>query len=867
MIEYAKKEWNKEEIESLLNPFVRRWFSKFRDLTPPQKFAVKLIHERKNTLISSPTGSGKTVSAFLSIINELFNLADSGELEDTIYCLYVSPLKALNNDIYVNLTRPLTEINEYCVDLPDVRVGVRTGDTTQNERVKQARKPPHILVTTPESFALILNSPKFAESLKNLKWLVVDEIHALCSNKRGVHLSLSVERLKDMIGKDFTRIGLSATISPLEEVAKYLVGENGECTIVDTKFIKEMDVNLSSPVKDLIHTPVAKVNSRFYDKLDELISSSKTSLLFTNTRSGTERILFTLQERFKKKYLNQLGAHHSSLSKEQRFEVENKLKNGELKCVCSSTSLELGIDIGYIDKVIQVASPKSISRLLQRIGRAGHQLHETSIGKIIVSDRDDLVECAVMIKEAYKGRIDDVYIPKMCLDVLAQHILGMALNKKWKVSNAFKVVKQSYCYSALNMNDFLSVIRYLAGKSYELDEEHIYGKIWYDPVEEMFGKRKGSRLVYYLNIGTIPDSTSVRVYVNEDNGDKQLIGSLDEEFVEKLEEGDRFVIGGKTYSFVSAKGMIVTVEKAWDKEPTIPSWVSEMLPLSFDLSIEIGKFREKMFRLLQKGENEETVKQAIQKECKTDSNAAEAIFSYFKEQYNFLKHLNCKIMPSHENILIENYWNDNKQNIIFHTLYGRRVNDVLSRVYAHVLSKSIKRNISLTISDNGFMLSLPEKTSVSIEELIDTVKSTDLELLAKECVEKTEIMKRRFRHVASRGLMILKNYRGNRISVNKQQISAGTLLKICLDIKDFPLIKETFREILYDAMDLESAKFILNSIETKRKKIEICRKSTLPSPFAHNLVLRWQSDILNAEGKRELLERLHSRIIKAIENK
>ncbi len=867
MIEYAAKQYDKKDIEAILNPFVKQWFSKFRELTPPQKYAIKLIHENKNTLISSPTGSGKTVSAFLSIINELFQLSEKGELEDNVYCLYISPLKALNNDIYVNLQEPLNEIRSYSKNLPEVRVAVRTGDTTQSERSKQARKAPHILVTTPESLAILLNSPKFISNLANLQWLIIDEIHALCSNKRGVHLSLSIERLRAITNSNFTRIGLSATIHPLDEVAKYLVGKNGNCFVVNTRFIRDIDIKLSTPVSDLIYTPTVKVTNRFYNRLNTIIGEGKTSLIFTNTRSGTERILFNLQKEFRNNYLNNIGAHHSSLSKEQRLDVENKLKKGELKAVCSSTSLELGIDIGYIDQVIQVASPKSISRLLQRIGRAGHKMHETSIGKILVNDRDDLIECGVMIEEAYKGKIDGTAIPRNCLDVLSQHIMGMSLTKKWSVDDALKIIKKSYCYSELEKEDFISVLRYLSGKNYELDGQGMYSRIWFDQIEEMFGRKgRNARLIYFLNLGTIPDSASVKVYANNEDSSKELIGSLDEDFVEKLRGGDRFVIGGKTYEFEKARGMAMTVNKAWDKEPTIPSWASEMLPLSFDLAIEIGKFRNKIFTALRNGEDKETIMEMIKRSFRADDNATGAIVTYIEEQYRFMKYLMVENHPSHKTILVENYFENEQQNIIIHSMYGRRVNDVLSRSYAYSLGRKLKKNIGITINDNGFILTLPKGTTVEITDVIACVTSNNIEALIRESLEKTEILKRRFRHVAARGLMILRNYNGNRISVGKQQISAGTLFEISKEIPDFPLIKEVYREILEDAMDIKSARAILQAYENGNVKFEIARRSNIPSPFAYNLVLKERSDVITTEGKRELLERMHKEMLRKIKD-
>ena len=396
MITRLENPCKKEEIEKVLHPFVREWFfKKFSEFSQPQLFGVMEVHNGNNVLISAPTGATKTLTAFLAILNELITLDLEGLLEDKIYCVYNSPLKALSSDIQVNLKTPLKEIDEIAKKHGKkltIRVGLRTGDTTPSERAKMMRKPPHILITTPESFAILLTTIKFREYMRDVKYCIIDEIHALADNKRGVHLSLSIERLRDLTKKDFTRIGLSATISPLEEIAKFLVGTNRDCNIVDVQFIKKMDLKVLSPVEDMINTTFTEQNAAMYNLLDELIQAHKTTLIFTNTRAATERVVDHLKERFPKKYTENIGAHHGSLSKETRLKLEERLRKGELKVVVCSTSLELGLDIGFIDLVICLGSPKGVARFLQRSGRSGHQLHSTVKARVLVLDRDDLVE-------------------------------------------------------------------------------------------------------------------------------------------------------------------------------------------------------------------------------------------------------------------------------------------------------------------------------------------------------------------------------------------------------------------------------------------------------------------------------------------
>src|SRR3989344_605225 len=533
MIEFIEDPRKKEDVEKILHPFVREWFfSKFKEFSLPQLYGVMEVHEGNNVLISAPTGATKTLTAFLSILNELVTLDLAGVLEEKIYAVYISPLKALSNDISVNLVKPLEDINEIAKKNGKelkIRVGLRTGDTTPSERAKMMRKVPHIFISTPESFAISLTTTKFREHLRNVRYCIIDEIHALADNKRGVHLNLSVERLFDLTKEEFCRIGLSATVSPLEEIANYLVGVDRNCKIVDVQFIKKMDLKVLSPVEDMINSTYEEQHDEMYDLIDKLIQDHKTTLIFTNTRAATERVVHHLKEKFPKKYTENIGAHHGSLSKESRLSLENRLRDGQLKCIVSSTSLELGLDIGYIDLVICLGSPKSVVRLLQRSGRSGHSLHDTVKARIIVLDRDDLIECSVMVKNALERRIDRIHIPRNCLDVLAQQIYGIAINNKIHIDDLFNLINGSYCYKDLDKKDFNDVISYLTGEYTKLEDRYVYAKIWYDKETGMIGKRsKMARVIYMTNIGTIPDETFVTVKVGD-----QVIGHIDESFLER----------------------------------------------------------------------------------------------------------------------------------------------------------------------------------------------------------------------------------------------------------------------------------------------------------------------------------------------
>lgn len=872
MLTYAVREYTKEDVLKLLHPLVAEWFnSKYEDLTPPQKLGVVPIYEGKNVLISSPTGTGKTLTAFLVVLSELIRMGLEGRLDDSIYAIYISPLRALNNDIYRNLEEPLSEIREMAakkgVKLPEIRHAVRTGDSTQNERQRMLRKPPHILITTPETLAIVLAAPKFREKMRSVKWVIVDEIHSLAENKRGVHLTLSLERLQELVGRPFARIGLSATINPLEEVAQFLVGFNDDgtardCVIVDARYVKRKDIKVLSPASDLLHTPAQELQSKMYELVYGLVMKHRTSLIFTNTRSGTERVVFHLKMLGREKGgldESQVMAHHSSLSRAVRHEVEGKLKAGQLKAVVSSTSLELGIDIGYIDVVIQVGSPKSVTRCLQRIGRSGHRLHDTIRGRMVCVDRDDLVEVAVMVKEAYRNHLDRIHIPRNALDVLAQHLVGMSIERKWRVEEAYRLVKRSYCYRDLPLEDLIRVLKYLSGHYGALETHKVYGKVWFDEQEGVFGRRgKYARVIYTLNVGTIPDEVDVKVYTV----DSKYVGNIEEEFLERLVPGDRFILGGKVYEFVEAKGSKAFVKPAFDMKPTVPSWFSEMLPLSYDLALRIGEFRGKMFKWLEQGKRKEEIIKYLVKHCRANREAAEAIYQYFVEMMSFLKALAVREYPSDKCILVERYVDEKgRTHHIFHTLYGRRVNDALSRALAYLASTKAGVNVGIAVHDNGFALVYPAgvKPPVSITDL----KSSELEELLKKAVSNTELMKRRFRHVATRALMIFRNYKGHEISVERQQMNAQTLLKVVKELgEDFPVLKETYREILEDYMDVEHAKDVLRGIEEGRIKVVELPELDVPSPFAYNIVLEGLSDIVLMEDRRLLMLRFKERMVK-----
>ncbi len=869
-VKYSKTIWPDEYVASLLHPVVRKWiFDTFGTLTEIQRRAVPLIHQGKNVLMISPTGSGKTLAAFLSAINELFWMASRGELEDGIYVLYVSPLRALSNDIRRNLSQPIEGMRKIAEDLglevQEIRYFVRTGDTTQNERAKMLKKPPHILITTPETLAIVLSSRKFRYHLKKIKYVIVDEIHELCSSKRGTHLSISLERLREFLGRDYTRIGLSATQAPVEEIAKFLVGgeyvkgewKEREVYIVKSFMSKDIDLEVIAP-GDLISEGSEAVNRRMYEILKKLVEKHRTTLIFTNTRSGAESVAYKLKELG----IESLGTHHSSLSREVRLDIEENLKQGKLKAVVTSTSLELGIDIGYIDLVCQIGSPKSVAKGLQRIGRSGHALHASPKGKFIAINRGDIMECAVISKCAKRGKIDRVQIPKLCLDVLAQHLVGMSLEKRWRIEEAYAAIKRAYPYKDLTFEEFMDVLRYLGGKYPGLEDLGVYRKLWLDLERGEFGRKKGSTVIYNLNVGTIPDETNYKVILE---GTRRVIGFLSEDFVSRLIPGDIFVLAGSTYEFVRCKGTRVYVRNAAGRKPTIPSWIGEMLPRSYDLSIEVGIFRRELERrvgevIIGKRKRSEVISW-LRNEYYLNERGAKILFDWAKEQLSYLGFL-----PRHEIPLVEHFLDENgRSHLIFHFPYGRRVNDALSRAYATILSDKFKTNVKITISDDGFVLSFPRAIPESYKEVVKSLRPEEIEELLKRSIRRTELFKQRFRHCAVRSFMVLRNYKGHEISASNQYLKSTNLLRY-LESEDFPVLRETYREILYQYMDLEHAIEVLSKISSGEWKLRFYGPTEAPCPFSHEILVIGMEDIVMMEDRAEMLREFRRRVLSKILN-
>ncbi|RLM57326.1 ATP-dependent helicase [Halobellus sp. Atlit-31R] len=879
------------DVLDRLEPAVREWwvdqFGRYVDqnggfFTPPQREAIPLVDEGTNALVCAPTGSGKTLASFTAILNDLFRRGREREdgLDNAVYCLYISPLKSLANDIHRNLTVPLEGIRERMSDRGtdvDVRHAIRHGDTDSAERQRMLHETPHILNTTPETLAILLNAPKFREKLRSVEYVIVDEIHSLAENKRGTHLSVSLERLEELVDTSPTRIGCSATVEPLSTMAEFLVGrddagEPREYEIVDTRFVRDFDLRLECPTDDLIHTPRSEVQSGFYDRLDELIRAHRNTLVFTNTRSGAERVLENLRGRFDGYDEANSGCHHGSLAKERRRAVEEGLKDGSLDVVTTSTSLELGIDMPHLDLVVQVGSPKSAASLLQRVGRAGHSLGQTVEGRVMALDRDELVECAVMLQKAENGFVDRVFVPEKAQDVAAQHVYGMAINAVRRERDVLRTLRRAYPYRDFSADDWEQLLRYLTADYDGLEEKNVYAKVWrdtndpptgdhhhedFDVGEHLIGKRgRMARVIYMTNIGTIPDSFTCEVRTRQ--GD-EWVGTLDENYLDTLEKGDVFVLGGQRFAYRYRRGSKVYVDPT-NARPTVPSWFSERLPLSYDLGREIATFQSELLDRLESG-GRPAVREWL-REFPVDENAVRAIARLFDEQRRYA---GPESIATDARVIVEEELDREtyKRHFYVHSTYGRRFNDGLSRLVAAQCAQRSNANVQIAVADNGFSLSMPLNRKVDVGAILRDIDPDSVRSALRAALDGTDLLKRYFRIDATRALMILKRYKGYEKSAAEQQVSAEMLLSFAEDLDDFAVMDETYREIVEDKLNVAAIEEVLAAVQ--RGEVDVVSTQVdSPTPRAFGLATLLASDVVLADDESAVLQEFHARVLDEI---
>ena len=881
------------DVLDRLEPAVREWwadeFGRYVGqnggfFTPPQREAIPLVDEGTNALVCAPTGSGKTLSSFTAILDDLFGRARESDdgLDNAVYCLYVSPLKSLANDIHRNLAVPLEGIEDRLDDRGEnveVRHAIRHGDTDKAERQRMLEETPHILNTTPETLAILLNAPKFREKLRSVEYVIVDEIHSLAENKRGTHLSVSLERLENLADTSPTRIGCSATVEPLETMAEFLVGraDDGsvrEYEIVDTRFVRDFDLELECPTDDLIDTPRSVVQSGFYDRLHELIGTHDNTLVFTNTRSGAERVLENLRGRFDAYGDDNTGCHHGSLSKERRTEVEEGLKNGSLDVVTTSTSLELGIDMPHLDLVVQVGSPKSVAALLQRVGRAGHSLGQVVEGRVIALDRDELVECAVMLEKAESGFVDRVFVPETPQDVAVQHVYGMAITAVRREGEILRTLRRAYPYRNYGDDEWERLMKYLTADYDGLEEKNVYPKIWrdendppdgdhhhpeFDVGAPLIGKRgRMARVIYMTNIGTIPDSFTCDVRIR---GSDEWVGQLDENYLDTLEKGDVFVLGGDRFEYRYRRGSKVYVDRT-AAQPTVPSWFSERLPLSYDLGREIAAFQRELTDRLASG-GPPAVREWL-RGFPVDENSVRAITRLFDEQRRYA---GAESVATDDRFVVEEVLDRDqyRRQFYVHSTYGRRFNDGLSRLVAARCARRSNANVQVAVADNGFSLSMPLNRKVDVGAVLRDLDPERVRTELRDSLDGTDLLQRYFRINATRALMILKRYKGYEKSAAEQQVSAEMLLSFAEGLDEFAVIDETYREIIEDKLNVAAIEEQLAAL--RRGDVEVVtRELDSPTPRAFGLATLLASDVVLAEDESAVLQEFHERVLASIDD-
>ena len=830
-----------------LHPAVSSWITDtFKELNEVQRASIPQISNRESTLVMSPTGTGKTLSAFLGILSELYKLGEDEKLEKKIYCIYISPLKALGNDIHKNLEIPLEGIQSST----NVKIGKRTGDTPTAERAKLLRSPPHILITTPESFALMLASPKFKENFKHVEWVIIDEIHSLADNKRGTMLSVDLERLQAYIGHDVCRIGLSATIDPPEVIAHYLIGNRSTpIFLIDFGRKRDLEIEVVLPVSQIDHVPYNILHKEHVKLIKRYVSEHITTLIFSNTRHLSERMVYELREAFDGKIDDEIGVHHGSLDKKLRLDVEEQLKAGKMKAVFTSTSLEMGIDIGSIDLTVQLGSSKSVRALLQRVGRAGHQANALSRGKILVFSRDDLIENLAITKLALNGRIDPIRIPQQPKDVLFQILVGMSLEKKWNLEDAYKVIIKSYPYRNLEFESFKEMVKSVSNPT---DDENgwKYSNLWFDPDADIFGKRRRTRQAYMQNVGTIPSIAMVDVVLE---GYRTRIGQVSENFSEKLSSNDVFILNARTFKFLRSAGNRIIVREVHGEIPTVPSWVGEGLSRTWLISEEISRIYSVLEDMISENKIDEATNW-LSENYSIAKEGAEHVVDYLYTQ------MSISTLPKIDRIVIEKYKDPTGAlNILVLSLFGKETNAILSQALARILTNELQVNIASTSTDNGFLIRLPTGKEINHYDLFTRLKEDNLEEIMIAGLRGTELFRNRFRYALTRSLLILQKFGKSTTSVTQQQKLARWLIKSLPD--EFPLVDETFREILYDTMNFEKAYFVVHSIRNGSIQIEAVPENDLPSPMTHNILLNDNIELFFIEDRRALMLSLHHQVL------
>ncbi len=823
-----------------LHPLVAEWFAdRYGAPTEPQVYGWPLVRAGRDLLISAPTGSGKTLAAFTIALDGLVRRAASGELPDRPIVVYVSPLKALTNDVRKNLETPLAELRERAaaqnLALGPIRTATRTGDTPAAERAKMLRTPPHVLVTTPESLFILLTAERSRALLTQVEAVIVDEIHAMAGDKRGAHLALTLSRLDALViaetGRKPQRIGLSATVRPLETIAHFL----GDATeIVDVGSRRPMTLAVEVPRNDELG-PIAsrEMWDDVYDRVAELVTSHRTTLIFVGTRRMSERVAFALGKRLGE---GTVLPHHGSLAREIRLQTENALKDGKLRAVVATASLELGIDVGSVDLVVQLGSPRAIATALQRIGRSGHWIGAKPEGRIFATTRDELLECAALARAIRGGAIDALRVPRAPLDILAQQIVAAAASDDWNVDALYAATRTAYPYRELPRKDFDDVVAMLAdGVATSRGRSGAF--LHFDRVNGIVRARRGARMAAITSGGAIPETANYNV-VAEPEG--TVVGTVDEDFAVESMAGDIFLLGTTSWLIRRVESGVVRVENANGAPPSIPFWNGEGLGRTVELSAEVSALR----RAIDERSDDDAIAWLLA-ECALDRAGAEQAVAYVRA---------CKAalgtVPTDTTLIAERFFDEaGGMQLVLHTPFGARIN----RAWGLALRKKFCRTFDIELqaaaTDNGIVLSLSDRHAFSLDAVWEYVKTASVEETLVQALLPAPMFAARWRWNATRSLAILRSRAGRKVAPQIQRMKAEDLLAACfpdaaacqenvagpIRVPDHVLVRETIDNCLHEAMDLNGLHAVLEGIEG-RKIRTLSVDTAAASPFSHEIL-------------------------------
>jgi ATP-dependent helicase Lhr and Lhr-like helicase len=829
---------------NLFHPAVAKWFAdQFSAPTNAQAEAWPAIKAGRHALLAAPTGSGKTLAAFLAVIDDLVRQGLDGGLPEETQVVYVSPLKALSNDIDRNLAEPLAGIREELrrSDLPDVeiRTWVRTGDTSSAERERMRRRPPHILVTTPESLYILLGSESGRKMLATTRTVIVDEIHAVAPNKRGAHLALSLERLAAICGDRLLRIGLSATQNPISTIARLLVGAAAEgaaepkATIIDIGHQRTRDLKLELPDSPLEAVMSAEVWQQVYARLTQLIETHRTSLVFVNTRRMAERVARELSERLGDAVVT---AHHGSMAKEHRLAAEQRLKHGKLKALVATASLELGIDIGDVDLVCQLGSPRSIASLLQRVGRSGHSVGGTAKGRLFPLSRDDLVECAALLDSVRRGELDCIAIPHQPLDVLAQQIVAEVAAQDWPEATLYQRFRRAYPFRELERTDFTAVVQMLAD-GFATSRGRRGALIHRDAVNGVLRARRGARMTALTSGGTIPDTADYQVLLEPDN---HIIGSVNEDFAVESLAGDVFQLGNASYRILRVERGTVRVEDAHGQPPTIPFWLGEAPGRSDELSVAVSRLRGELDQRLRADRSGNAARKWLE-EIGIDSRAAEQLLEYLAAG---AAALGC--LPTQDTIVLERFFDEaGGMQLVIHAPFGSRLNRAWGLALRKRFCRKFNFELQAAATEDNIVLSLTTAHSFELGEVARYLHSQSVRPLLIQAMLDAPMFTARWRWVAGVALA-LPRFRGGRkvppqltrmqaedliAAVFPDQIACAENLVGEREVPDHPLTNQAISDCLHEAMDIDGLERLLARLEAGAVRIVAC-DLTQPSPLA-----------------------------------